>query len=83
MADPNPTAVILTPNVPSPTRDENVALYNSIRNCSENLSFNTYTAFLTALFCKEKSVSSTSGRAGFFIVSSSTPRISERPIWNV
>jgi len=54
MADPTTTNVILTPNVPSPARDENVGLYNSIRNCSENLSFNTYAAFLTALFCKDK-----------------------------
>lgn len=56
MAD-KPTTVILTSNIPSPVSDENVALYNSIRNCSENLSFNTYSAFLTALFCKDTEVS--------------------------
>jgi hypothetical protein len=64
MADPKTTNVILTPNVPSPTRDENVALYNSIRNCSENLSFNTYAAFLTSLFCKDTKIGEINVRAG-------------------
>src|SRR5687767_8901955 len=45
------TIVSLTRDIPPPGRDPNVALYNSIRNSSENLSFNSYAAFITALFC--------------------------------
>lgn len=51
-----PTNVTLTPDVPDPIRDKNVALYNSIRNSSENLSFNVYSTFLTALFCNSPKV---------------------------
>lgn len=50
------TIVSLTRDIPPPGRDPNVALYNSIRNSSENLSFNTYSAFLTALFCGDTRV---------------------------
>jgi hypothetical protein len=51
MTSPKPTPVSLTRDIPSPALDPNVALYNSIRNSSENLGFNMYAAFLTALFC--------------------------------
>jgi hypothetical protein len=50
------TIVSLTRDIPPPGNDPNVALYNSIRNSSENLSFNTYSAFLTALFCGDTRV---------------------------
>ena len=55
MANP-PTTVMLERDVPPPSLDKNVALYTAIRNSSENLSFNTYSAFLTALFCRRADV---------------------------
>jgi hypothetical protein len=56
MAPQIPTPVILTRDVPPPEIDKNVALYDAIRNSSENLSFNTYSAFLTAVFCRNPEI---------------------------
>src|SRR5688572_29878645 len=59
MTSPKPTPVSLTRDIPSPALDPNVALYNSIRNSSENLGFNMYASFLTALFCGQTRVRDT------------------------
>ncbi|HEY9227781.1 MAG TPA: hypothetical protein VIP11_14085 [Gemmatimonadaceae bacterium] len=56
MSNREPTTVSLTRDIPPPQRDRNVALYNSIRNNSENLSFNTYSAFLTAVFTSDEEI---------------------------